>query len=165
LEDLLAAFALLPERERGTLLIAGAAKDPAYADAIERQAQAIAGARVDRHFVPDQAVPTYLAAADLVVLPYHSLLTSGILLWAQSYARPVVAPAFGPVRELVHEGQEGFLFTPHDRESLRAALARAIAHPHLEELGQAGLQVARGFDWQSIAVRTAQVYIEATADH
>jgi glycosyltransferase involved in cell wall biosynthesis len=162
LEDLLEAFAGLPESERGTLLIAGEAKDRAYAAAIERRASTIAGARIEPRFVPDEQLPSYLAAADVVVLPYHALLTSGILLWALSAGRPVVAPAFGPVRELVREGREGFLFAPGDPASLRVALARALAHPDIDALGRAGQEVAREFAWPRIAEQTAAIYHHVT---
>lgn len=158
LEDLLAAFAGLPEDQRGTLLIAGAAKDGAYAAEIERRAAGVAGARVEPRFVPDAALPTYLAAADLVALPYRSLLTSGILLCALSYGRPVVAPAFGPVRELVEEGRSGFLFAPGDPSALQGALARALTHPDLDALGRAALETAREFAWPTIAAATAECY-------
>jgi beta-1,4-mannosyltransferase len=164
LEDLLAVFAQLPEHERGTLLIAGAAKDGVYGAAIQQQAAAIGGVRLDLGYIPDAELPTYLAAADLVVLPYHSLLTSGILLWALSYARAVVASAFGPVGELVREGHEGFLFTPGDPDSLRGALERALAHPNLDALGQAGLAAARAFDWHKIATATAECYRGVVAE-
>lgn len=158
IEDLIAAFARLPEHQRGTLLIAGAAKDPAYVAALQSQATGIAGVRLRPQFIPDDELPTYLAAADIVVLPYRSLLTSGILLWALSYARPVIAPAFGPVCEIVREGQAGFLFTPGDQEALRAALERALAHPNLAHLGMMARQVARAFDWSDIAAATAACY-------
>ena len=161
LEDLLAAFAELPEAERGTLLIAGAAKDRAYASDLAGRVAVISGARLEARIVPDGDLPIYLAAADVVALTYHALLTSGILLWALSYARPVVAPAFGPVRELVSEGREGFLFAPGDVESLRAALARALAHPNLDALGQAGLERAREFAWPRIAEATVDCYRRA----
>ena len=162
-EDLLAAFARLPAHERGTLLIAGTAKDRAYATVIRQQAEAIHGVRLDLRYIPDAELPTYLAGANLVVLPYHALLTSGILLWALSYARAVVAPAFGPVGELICEGREGFLFTPGEQDSLRAALERALAHPNLDALGQAGLASAREFDWQKIATATAECYRDLIA--
>ena len=158
LEDFVAAFAALPETARGTLLIAGATKDPAYAASLQHQMHTIPGAHFHQRFVPDSQVPTYLAAADVVVLPYHSLLSSGMLLWALSYGRPVVAPAFGPVREIVQEGVQGFLFTPGDQASLEAALGRALAHPDLQVLGQAALKVAHRFDWPSIARQTVEVY-------
>ncbi|HWQ13420.1 MAG TPA: glycosyltransferase family 4 protein [Roseiflexaceae bacterium] len=164
LEDLIDAFAQLPRETRGTLLIAGAPKDGAYADELARRAAQVAGARVEPRFIPDADLPLYLAAANVVALPYRSLLTSGMLLGALSYARPVVAPAFGPVCELVREGREGFLFTPGSVPSLRDALARALAHPDLDALGAAGLRAAGELAWPKIAARTAVLYREVTAE-
>ena len=158
IELLIDAFASLPPASRGTLLIAGAAKSQSYAAELRRRAAVVPGVELRATYIPDEELPAYLAAADLVVLPYRSMLTSGILLWALSYARPVLAPAFGPVRELVQEGQNGFLFVPGDRASLCAALARALAHPDLATLGAAGLALTQEFAWPKIAARTAQVY-------
>jgi glycosyltransferase involved in cell wall biosynthesis len=111
-------------------------------------------------FIADEQLTVYLGAADLVVLPYRSLLTSGILLWALSYARPIVAPAFGPVSELLREGQTGFLFAPGDDAALRTALERALAHPDLPALGAAGLALAHEFAWPKIAAATVACYRE-----
>jgi glycosyltransferase involved in cell wall biosynthesis len=158
-ETLLAAFAQLPEHRRGTLVVAGAVKDRAYGATIERQAAAVAGVRLELGYIPGERLARWLGAADLVVLPYHSMLTSGSLLGALSYARPVIAPAFGPVGELVREGIQGFLFAPNDQASLRAALDRALAHPDLDALGQAGLATARGFAWPKIAELTVACYV------
>jgi beta-1,4-mannosyltransferase len=158
IEALIDAFSALPKATRGTLLIAGAAKSPAYAEQLRCRAAAVPGVRLRTEFIADAQLPDYLAAADLVVLPYRSLLTSGILLWALSYARPVIAPAFGPVRELLREGQTGFLFTPGDDEALREAIARALAHPHLSAIGAAGLDLAREFAWPKIAAATVACY-------
>ena len=160
LEALLDAFAALPP---GTahLLIAGGAKVPSYAAALARQVARTPGAQLIPRHVPDGELPLYLGAADLVILPYRHLLTSGILLWAMSYARPVVAPAFGPVAELVCDGQEGFLYAPGDSAALPAALERALAHPDLAGLGQTALERVRLFTWPRVAAQTALVYAEA----
>jgi glycosyltransferase involved in cell wall biosynthesis len=163
IEQLIDVFATLPPDTRGTLLIAGAAKSEAYAAELRRRAAAVPGVELRATYIPDEELPIYLAAADVIVLPYRSLLTSGILLWTLSYARPVVAPGFGPVRELVQEGQTGFLFTPGDGDSLRAALTRALAHPNLLALGASGLALAQEFAWPKIAARTAQVYRDVAA--
>jgi glycosyltransferase involved in cell wall biosynthesis len=157
-EGLIDAFAELPLAARGTLLIVGAAKQPSYAEDLRRRAAVVPGVVLRAVYVPDDELPAYLAAADFVVLPYRKLLTSAMLLCALSYARPVVAPAFGPVRELVQDGRTGFLFAPGDDDALRAALARALAHPDLPALGAAGLAIAREFSWLKIAAQTAQVY-------
>jgi glycosyltransferase involved in cell wall biosynthesis len=158
IEGLIDTFAALPERTRGTLLIAGVAKSPAYADALCRQAATTPHVQVRPTFIPDAELPNYLAAADLVVLPYRKMLTSAMLLCALSYERPVVAPAFDVVRELLREGQTGFLFTPGDNDALRAALERALAHPDLPAVGAAGLALAREFAWPTIAEMTAACY-------
>jgi beta-1,4-mannosyltransferase len=160
IEGLIDAFAALPAATRGMLLIAGAARSPVYAQELRRRAAAVPGVQVRAAFIPDAELPAYLAAADLVILPYRNVLTSGMLLCALSYARPVVAPAFGPVRELVRDGQEGLLFAPGDDDALRAALERALAHSDLVALGAAGLAVARECTWPKIAARTAQLYHE-----
>jgi glycosyltransferase involved in cell wall biosynthesis len=158
LEGLIDAFAALPAPGRGVLLIAGQPKDPAYAAELGRRVAGVPGVLLRAGFIPDDQVALYLGAADIVALSYRSLLTSGILLSALSYGRPVVAPALGPVAELVRDGREGFLFPPGDQGGLRAALARALAHPDLDELGRSGLSLAERFAWPEIARRTAEVY-------
>lgn len=164
IEQLISTFAELPEATRGTLLIAGAAKSPTYAEKLSSMAAKVPGVDLRLAYVPDSMLPCYLAAADLVVTPYRKLLTSAVLLCAFSYARPVVAPAFGPVRELVHDGAQGFLFTPGDRESLYAALQRALVHPDLDALGRAGLATAQAFGWPEIAAETAACYHRVAGD-
>ena len=158
LEMLINAFEKLPIAERGVLLIVGAAKDQQYTRALQAQAQRVENVIVRDQFIPDDELPHYLAAADAVILPYRTMLTSGILLWAMSYARPVVAPAFGPITELIHEGREGFLFAPGDVDSLQAALTRMLAHSDLAEMGETSLEVARQFAWPQIAAQTIQLY-------
>lgn len=163
LETLLDAFAALPV---GTarLVIVGGNKLPAYTAALARRVERTPGAELIPRHVPEHELPLYFGAADLVVLPYRHMLTSAVLLWAMSYARPVVAPAFGPVAELVHEGQEGFLCAPGDPASLQAALERALAHPDLAGLGEAAIERVRPFSWPRAAAQTALVYAEAAID-
>lgn len=158
IEGLIEAFAALPQATRGILLIAGAAKERAYAEQIRQCAAGVPGVRVDLRFVPDSELPAYFAAADVVALPYRRMLTSAILLMAMSYARPLIAPAFEPVSELITEGHEGFLFTPGDPAALTAALGRALAHPDLDALGRQAIATARRFDWRSSAQQLAELY-------
>lgn len=155
LEGLIDAFEALPAEQRGTLLIAGTAKSASYGAAIERRAAQVPGVVVHGEFIPNGMLPQYLAAADAVVVPYHSLVSSGMLLCALSYVRPVIAPDTAPVRELVCDGVEGWLFAPGQ---LKTALARSLAQPDHASMGTAAFQRARLFDWPTIAARTAQVY-------
>ncbi|GIV97695.1 MAG: peptidase M14 [Herpetosiphonaceae bacterium] len=157
-EMLLEAFAGLPPDQRGCLLIAGAPNDPAYGAEIQRRAAAVAGAEVRVGFVADEELPLYLGAADLVVLPYQRMLTSGMLLCALSYSRPVVAPDLPPIAEIVREGREGFLYPAGEIEELRQALWRALTHPALPSLRQTARAAAEPLSWARIAGWTAEVY-------
>lgn len=157
-EGLIAAFKQLPEQKRGLLLIAGSAKSSAYLASLQALAEGVSDIRFDSRYLSDEELPSYLAAADLVLLPYHSILTSAMLLCALSYARPVLAPNFGPVGEIVHEGLEGFLFDPKQPDGLKKALERALQHPDLSSLQTAALKAAQPFDWPVIAAKTADLY-------
>lgn len=163
LETLVEVFARLPAGS-ADLLIVGGVKEPAYAERLARQVERTPGARLIARHVPDAQLPLYLGAADLVVLPYQHMLTSAVMLWAMSYARPVLAPCFGAVTELMDEGREGFLCAPGQPASLYAALERALAHPDLAGLGDAALERVRPFTWRRAAAQTSLVYAEAAID-
>ena len=163
IERLLDAFADLP-RGVAELLIVGGVKTPEYAAELAQRVERTTGARLVARHVPDAELGRYLGAADVVVLPYTHLLTSGILLWSMSYARAVVAPAFAPVAELARDGQEGLLYTPDDPAGLRTTLERALAHPDLDALGHSALDRVRPFTWERVAAQTALVYADAGPD-
>ena len=160
IERLLDAFAALP-RGAAELLIVGGVKTPEYAAELAQRVERTPDARLVAQHVPDAELGRYLGAADVVVLPYTHLLTSGILLWSMSYARAVVAPAFAPVEELARDGQEGLLYAPDDPAGLRSALERALAHPDLDALGRSALERVRPFTWERVAAQTALVYADA----
>lgn len=159
-EGLIAAFARLPAAERGLLLIAGTGRDTAYTALVAERASATPGVIFHQRYIPDDELAAYLAAADLVAMPYRRMLTSAVLLCALAYARPVLAPAFGPVAELVQDGENGFLYAPGDDLALAAALERALAHPDLDALGQAGAATAAAFPWETIAAATQAIYTQ-----
>ncbi|KPL90519.1 glycosyltransferase family 4 protein [Herpetosiphon geysericola] len=143
--------------ELGQLEIVGAVKDPLYVQQLQQLASAPT-ITIRPQFIADQLLPAWFAAADVVVLPYRKTLTSGMLLAALSYARPVVAPDLPPVRELIREGENGFLFEPNNVASLRSALQRAAAHPNRQALHQNALQTVQHLEWAQLAAQTANVY-------
>jgi glycosyltransferase involved in cell wall biosynthesis len=107
----------------------------------------------------------YVCAADLVVLPYREIYQSGVLFWAYSFGRPVLATRVGAFPESVEEGRTGWLVDREDVDGMQNALIRLLRQP--EELAAAGeraRQVARErYDWHDIARETAQVYAQVAA--
>ena len=68
-----------------------------------------------------------IEAADFVVLPSYREGLSRILLEASALARPMVTTDVPGCRDVVRDGENGFLCAPRDAASLAGALHRAAA--------------------------------------
>src|SRR5690242_21780437 len=69
----------------------------------------------------------WLAACDVVVLPYRAISGSGIAARAIAAARPMAASAVGGLRDAVVPGATGELFAPGDAAALAAAVEKVLA--------------------------------------
>lgn len=105
-------------------------------------------------FVPGDDIQLYMNAADVVVLPFESILTSGSVMLAASFGKPVVAPALGCVGEFL---AGDVVYDPADPDGLEAALEKAL-HADLDAVGRANLAAASACDWESMARLTAAAY-------
>ncbi|HEX3974769.1 MAG TPA: glycosyltransferase family 4 protein [Solirubrobacteraceae bacterium] len=141
------------------LLIAGKCDDEADRRRLQRAVGEVGG-RFDEGYAPHEKVPLYFAAADVVVLPFRQVTTSGSALLALSLGRPVVAPRVGALRDL--PADVGFLY---DDGELVSALGQALAAPQaqLDEYSDAARRYAASLSWDHIAVATLDVYRHAAS--
>jgi D-inositol-3-phosphate glycosyltransferase len=113
-------------------------------------------------YIPNEQVPQYFAAADLVVLPYLSATQSGIVQIAYAFGVPVVVSAVGGIPEVVTSGETGLLVAPGDPEALAGAIARFFD----EDLGprmRAGIERRRGeLTWPRVAEAILDVAMGGT---
>lgn len=108
-------------------------------------------------------IPALLAQSDIGAL---TSLKEGIpraVLEAMAVGLPVVATNVTGTREVVRNGETGFLVSPHDPRPLAAALERLIDDPALRErMGARGRDVVRsGFDEAEIVRNLERVYRDA----
>ncbi|HEX4848714.1 MAG TPA: glycosyltransferase family 4 protein [Novosphingobium sp.] len=89
---------------------------------------------------PVDDVRPEIAAADFVVLPSYREGLSRVLLEAAAMARPIVTTDVTGCRDIVREGENGFLCAPRDAAALAAALEQAAATGDADwlRMGQAG---------------------------
>jgi teichuronic acid biosynthesis glycosyltransferase TuaC len=107
---------------------------------------------------PLEKVPSYLAAADILVLPSHSEGTPNVVLEALASGRRVVATAVGGVPDLITSPKLGSLVPPHDPDALADALMLALREPYdANEVARLG---ARG-GWAASAAALHDVLKEA----
>jgi len=72
-------------------------------------------------------VPTWLTAADIVLVPSHAEPLGNATLEAMAYARPVIGGDVGGIPEMVVDGQTGLLVPPKTPASLAAAIDRLLS--------------------------------------
>jgi glycosyltransferase involved in cell wall biosynthesis len=102
------------------------------------------------------AANDFYAAADVVVMPYDQVTTSGVMRYAYSAGRPVVATTIGELGRHVIPGQTGWLVPPTDGPALGTAVVAALSdRARTAELGRRANAYGREhFDWQRIGAQT-----------
>jgi glycosyltransferase involved in cell wall biosynthesis len=148
------------------LLIAGGPRLAEH-EAVVREVRAHAGALADRlvitGYLPPAVVPVALEAMDVVVVPYATEdSVSYSLHVALAQARPVVATALGPLRELEERGRCLALVRPDDPHDLAKTLGALLEDPAARAgLAEAARAYAAAESVEVAARRTAEVYARA----
>ncbi len=155
LEELLPAFRKTASDD-ALLLLAGQSGSPGYTARLTTLAAGDPRIRLFPRFVPPEDVQLYLNAADVCVLPYRQITTSGAALLAFSFGAPVIAPAIGAFPNLI-AGQRGLLYNPAAPSGLPDALAAARRRDWEGARKQIITWVAQ-FDWKEIGSRLLVAY-------
>jgi len=106
-------------------------------------------------------MPTVLALSHIVVLPtYYGEGVPKVLLEAAASARPIVTTAIPGCRDVVRDGENGFLVPPKDPRALGDAIATLVADPGLRErFGKRGRDIAVDeFRVEKVVEETLAVY-------
>ncbi|WP_425396235.1 glycosyltransferase family 4 protein [Aeoliella sp.] len=161
LEALLSALRTLPDAGIRVLIVGkplNSSIDETLRAAAERDG------RVDYRpgFVPDEEVSTYMSAADVVVLPYRRVLTSGSTLLAASFAKPIIVPNVESIKEGLDP--EGIIVFDTDQDptlALADAMTTAIQQRmELAHMGQRNFDRVVAWGWTEMGAATAAVYRE-----
>lgn len=163
-EDLLAAFARLPSDVSARLTIAGECGDPGLRSRLVALAQQI-GERVTLRLdhVPDDGVAALMAAADVVVLPFRQVTTSGSAVLALCHGRPLVVPDLAALAELPDDAVVRYDGTV---AGLSAALGRMvdIDVAALATMSASARAYTDRTSWREIAVTTMREMISVLGE-
>lgn len=118
-------------------------------------------------YVPGEVASQLFRRAALVVLPYISASTSGVLMNAYVCGKPVVATTAGCLPEYVEDGATGLLVPPADVEELASAIVRLLSNDILRQsMGETAASRVKGkYSWQNVAMQTAKAYEKALSMH
>ena len=156
IEELISTFAKLSSPD-AVLLVAGKPWQPdSYVARVEALAAMDPRVRFTPERIPDGDLQRYLQAADVLVFPFTRVLTSGSVVLAMSFGRPVIVPRLGCLPELIGT-DSGFVYDPQEPHALGAALERAMGS-NLTRMGAAAANRVNAVTWRDLARRTEGVY-------
>lgn len=121
-------------------------------------------------FIPHHLVPLYLAASDLLVMPYTSRMTirggtqageftSPIKLFEyMASGRPVVATAIPSVCEILEDGVNAALVKPDGADSLCEGIKRVLDAPGLAaKIALRAQEDVKGYTWEARAKKLLNI--------
>ena len=116
-------------------------------------------------FVPHDELERLFDRAAVVACPSLREGFGVVCAEAMAHARPVVASDVGGLRDLVVDGETGFLVPPGDVAALRNAIQRLLGDAQLRRrLGDAGrARIAERFTWRRFTDDTLRAYEDALA--
>lgn len=155
-ENLIEIFSRLPGEHLRLLLAAKLNSD--YSAEVVARARA-GDPRIltqTAEFFPDEELQLFFNAADVMVLPFVDMLTSGSAITAMSFARPVIAPGIGCLPELLDD-RSGIIYDARAGDGLEGAM-KEIRERDLPAMSEGAFQRAKALAWESIAEKTLEAY-------
>lgn len=108
---------------------------------------------------PQERLPRFYAASDVVVVCSHSESFGLTALEAQACGRPVVGTPVGGLSHIVGEGESGYLVDDRDPVIFAERISKIIESPDLADaFGRAAHRAARSFTWEATAHSFAELY-------
>jgi len=140
------------------LLIAGKHNDPAVKQRVQGlDAAAAQGIKLYDRFIADDEVQHFFNAADVTAFPFTDITTSGSVLLAATFGKPIVAPYIGALTDIPTE--VGVLYDHADPAGLRKGIATILDDDTARAaMAAAAKRYAATLAWQHIATQTAAVY-------
>jgi len=104
--------------------------------------------RIEDRYVPNEAISTYFAAADLVVQPYLSVSGSGVCQLAYGLGRPVIATDVGSLCEVIEDRSNGRIVPPGDSKALAEAIVESLQPENLKLYTANSAKTREKFSWK-----------------
>jgi beta-1,4-mannosyltransferase len=137
------------------LYVVGQPNTSALRETILREAAADSRVRLESEFIARDEVAKFMQAADLVVLPYRTILNSGSALLALSFNRPILVPDLGSMGDLRMDfGSQWVRTFAGDLDGTR--LERALEWAF--EARPALCPMPEKYDWPNIRAETVRFY-------
>ncbi len=123
---LIKAFESLPEEivKRSQLLIVGETWEDKESVILAKNSKHSDRILIVNRYIPDDEIPLYFSAADVVVLPYTRASQSGVAHIAMAFGLPIIATKVGGLSESLGAYSGTLFVEPCNPDSIKRALMR-----------------------------------------
>ncbi len=112
--------------------------------------------------VPNEQIPGYMAAADILVLPSLSEGFPMVLVEAMASGLPIVATSVTGVPEIIVDGENGLLAEPKNDTELAGKILELLRDDALRtRIARNNKARSAGYTWEKIAARLEELYQKA----
>jgi glycosyltransferase involved in cell wall biosynthesis len=110
--------------------------------------------------LPNNEVFEWIRKSYALILPSFHETQGIVLLEANACGKPVLASDVGGVKEVVQHNENGFLFNPHNIDSIANSINALFDMPKkAQQMGEFGRDlVKKHYKWDKIAVQTLAFY-------
>lgn len=160
-DDLLYAFDQISKTNTHVkLVVAGRVHEPYLLDIIHQYRLKLKEKlQLHTEYIKDDEIQYYFNAADIIVYPFKEITTSGSLLLALAYGKPIIYPQIGGLNDLPL--LIGLSYNRLEKNSLVITLKKALAldNKKLKKMGDNANMYVRSLpSWKKIAEHTKAIY-------
>jgi O-antigen biosynthesis protein len=153
IDDLILAFNQVQQKFPEThLIIAGKTMDAINFKELNIEPIVRSKITLVERYIPDHELQLFFNAADVTILPYKNILTSGSLLNAMSFSCPVIVPLVGMTKEIIKDGDNGYLYELESIDSLVKAMIKTLGLESAQKnkLRQESFASIENLNWNNI---------------
>ena len=112
-------------------------------------------------WIEHNKISNYINAMDIAILPNSNLWGSPMKIFEYMVmGKPVIAPAYEPIKEIITSGKNGLLFTPGNYNELKQAILTLMDNEELcREIGKNAKEtVIANHTWAKNAEKIIEIY-------
>jgi len=155
LEKVIEAFAS-DELQDSILLIAGRPLDNGIKNQLQQKVQGHHNIRLFLEHIPDENVQLFMKACDAVIFSFTDIFTSGSVVLAMSFGKPVISPDLPSLRPFVEDG--GAVTYSNGNVKSLVNVILGLKDAEMISFGKKNKDLALRYGWDSIANSTLEVY-------
>ena len=125
LDHLIQAYNTLSDEDKSNseVIVYGKCQEP---ERYKKLAQGCDSIKLNFGYAPNEVIPDLFSSSSFLVLPYDNVDQSGPSMIALNYNLPMICSDLEGFKQIVNDGEDGFMYKKDDIDSLSAVLHKCI---------------------------------------